>query len=67
MIRKYCLYKSQLKIVIYFGIKLFKNCVLLFKNDEPTIGHVKRDEDEHHAVTVISSLDDSFSLKQVCI
>ena len=33
--------------------------------DEPTIGHIKRDEDDHHAVSVIISLDDSFSLKQV--
>ena len=32
--------------------------------DEPTIGHIKRDEDEHHAVTVLVSLEDSFSLKQ---
>lgn len=34
---------------------------------EPTIGHIKRDEDDHHAVTVIASLDDSFTLKQVYI
>jgi hypothetical protein len=34
------------------------------ENDEPTIGHIKRDEEDHHAVTVISSLNDSFTLKQ---
>ena len=32
--------------------------------DEPTIGHIKRDENEHHAVTVLVSLEDSFTLKQ---
>jgi histone-lysine N-methyltransferase MLL3 len=32
--------------------------------DEPTIGHIKRDEDEHHAVTVLVSLEDSFTLRQ---
>jgi len=32
--------------------------------DEPTIGHIKRDEEDHHAVSVIVSLDDSFTLKQ---
>jgi len=32
--------------------------------DEPTIGHIKRDEGDHHAVSVIVSLDDSFTLKQ---
>lgn len=34
------------------------------ENDEPTIGHIKRDEEDHHAVTVIASLSDVFSLKQ---
>lgn len=34
------------------------------ENDEPTIGHVKRDEDDHHAVTVIASLSDAYTLKQ---
>lgn len=33
-------------------------------NDEGTIGTIKRDEDDHHAVTVISSLNDSFNLQQ---
>ncbi len=33
--------------------------------DEPTIGHIKRDEDESHAVTVLVSLEDSFTLNQV--
>lgn len=32
--------------------------------DEPTIGHIKRDEEDHHAVSVIVSLDDSFTLRQ---
>ena len=35
--------------------------------DEPTIGHIKRDEEDHHAVSVIISLNDSFTLKQVNI
>lgn len=34
------------------------------ENDEPTIGHIKRDEEDHHAVTVIASLSDTYSLKQ---
>ena len=32
--------------------------------DEPTIGHIKRDEEDHHAVTVILSLDDSITQRQ---
>jgi hypothetical protein len=36
--------------------------------DEPTIGHIKRDEDDHHAVTIIASLDDKITLKQdICL
>lgn len=31
---------------------------------EPTIGHIKRDEDDHHAVTVLVGTDDSFTLFQ---
>jgi hypothetical protein len=31
--------------------------------DEPTIGQIKRDDEDHHAVTIIASLDDSFILK----
>lgn len=34
-------------------------------SDDPTIGHIKRDEEDHHAVSVIVSLDDSITLKQV--
>ena len=32
-------------------------------SDEPTIGQIKRDDENHHAVTIIASLDDSFILK----
>jgi hypothetical protein len=32
-------------------------------SDDPTIGQIKRDDEDHHAVTIIASLDDSFILK----
>jgi hypothetical protein len=37
-------------------------------NDEPTIGQIKRDDEDHHAVTIITSLEDSFELKHdICL
>ena len=62
---------SRNKDVIKFSQKnvLIELKIIFFSKqkqiDEPTIGHIKRDEDDHHAVTVISSLEDSFTLKQV--
>ena len=41
-----------------------KNNGAVLPADEPTIGHIKRDEEDHHAVSVIVSLDDSFTLRQ---
>lgn len=32
-------------------------------DNEPTIGQIKRDDQDHHAVTIISSVNDSFILK----